>query len=283
MNKDLFLTEKKLKELFLKYGITIKKEKGQNFLIDFNIITKLIDVIGDNNTILIEIGSGPGNITIFLKDIAEKVIGIEVDKEFFPILDELKKRYPNISFLYKDIRKVDWEDIEEKGVTGKVKIVGNIPYYLSSFIMRKLYGWSNLIEEAIIMMPKDVADRIVASPGTKTYGILSVASQLVFSPKIMFRIKSGSFFPPPKIDSVVVKLLPHNKYKIEDESLFFHVLNTTFGSRRKMIINTLKSIIPNREKLIKLLEEVKIPPTSRPEELSIEDFTRLYGKIRYFS
>ncbi len=283
MNKDLFLTEKKLKELFLKYGITIKKEKGQNFLIDFNIITKLIDVIGDNNTILIEIGSGPGNITIFLKDIAEKVIGIEVDKEFFPILDELKKRYPNISFLYKDIRKVDWEDIEEKGVTGKVKIVGNIPYYLSSFIMRKLYGWSNLIEEAIIMMPKDVADRIVASPGTKTYGILSVTSQLVFSPKIIFRIKSGSFFPPPKIDSVVVKLLPHNRYKIEDESLFFHVLNTTFGSRRKMIINTLKSIIPNREKLIKLLEEVKIPPTSRPEELSIEDFTRLYGKIRYFS
>ncbi len=283
MNKDLFLTEKKLKELFLKYGITIKKEKGQNFLIDFNIITKLVDTIGDDNATLVEIGSGPGNITIFLKDIAERVIGIEIDKEFFPILDELKKRYPNISFLYKDIRKVSWEDIEEKGVVGKVKIVGNIPYYLSSFIIRKLYGWSNLIEEAIIMMPKDVADRVLASPGSKLYGILSVVSQLVFSPKIAFKIKPGSFFPPPKVESVVVKLVPHNTYKIEDEALFFHILNTTFGNRRKMIVNTLKAIISDRDKLIGLLEEVKIDPSIRPEELSVEDFIRLYKKMRYFS
>ncbi len=283
MNKDLFLSEKKLKELFLRYGIRIKKEKGQNFLVDFNIIAKLIDTIGSDNEGIVEIGSGPGNITIFLKDIADSVVGIEVDKEFFPILDELERRYPNLSFLYKDIRKVKWKDIKDKAMADRVKIVGNIPYYLSSFIMRKLYRWSSFIEEAIIMMPKDVAHRVLASPGSKLYGVLSVASQLVFLPKMIFKIKPGSFFPPPKIDSAVIKLTPHNRYEIEDENLFFHILNTTFGSRRKMISNTLKSIISDREKLDKILDEANIDPSKRPEELSVEDFIRVYKKIRYFS
>ncbi len=281
MNKELFLSEKKLKELFLRYGIRIKKEKGQNFLVDFNIISKLIDVIGEENKIILEIGSGPGNITIFLKEIAEKVIGVEVDKTFFPILKTLEKRYPNLSFIHKDIRKVELDDI---GIPEtKIKVVGNIPYYLTSFIMRKLYGWAESLEEAIIMMPKDVADRIIAIPGTKEYGILSVVTQLAFSPKILFKVKPGSFFPRPKIDSAVVKFVPHEKYSLADEDLFFRVLNLTFGERRKMISNTLKSIIPEKDEISKLLEDTGIEPKSRPEDLSVNDFVKLCEKIRYFS
>ncbi len=281
MNKDLFLSEKKLKELFEKYKIRVKKEKGQNFLIDFNIVQKLLNAIGDDNDTIVEIGSGPGNITIFLKEVADKVIGIEVDRDFFPILDELQKRYLNLTFLYKDIRKVEIEEL--LSYDEKIKIVGNIPYYLSSFIMRKLHMWSSHISDAVIMMPKDVADRIISRPGKKTYGILSVASQLSFSHSMLFKVKPGSFFPRPKIESVVMKFVPHNKFRIEDEDLFFHILNVTFGKRRKMLGNTLKTIIPDEKKLMYILKETNIDPSLRPEMLSVNDFVKLYEKIRYFS
>lgn len=283
MNKELFFSEKKLKELFTQYGIYIKKEKGQNFLIDYNILRKLINAIGEDNEFILEIGSGPGNITIFLKDMAKRVVGIEVDRDFKPIHVDIEKRYPHVSFIYNDIRKIDILSIIKEEKVEKVKIVGNIPYYLSSFIIRKLYDWSFCLSEAIIMMPRDVASRVVASPNTKVYGILSVASQVKFKPEIMFYVKSGSFFPRPKIDSAVVKFTPSNIYKIDDEKLFFRILKITFGNRRKMLINTLKNIIPDAQVLKDLLNDLEIDPKSRPEILSVNDFVKLYEKLRYFS
>ncbi len=283
MNKDLFLSEKKLKALFLKHNIKIKKERGQNFLIDFNIMTKLLQVIGEENKAILEIGSGPGNLTIFLKDIAERVIGVEVDRDFFPILVELQKRYPLLSFVFEDIRKIDLKDILSRYELDKIKIVGNIPYYLSSFMVRKLYEWKSFLEEGIVMVPKDVGDRITSSPGSKVYGILSVVAQTVFSVRPVFRIKPGSFYPRPKIDSEVLTFIPHNTYNIDDEELFFHILNVVFGKRRKMIANTLKVIIPDEDRLMKILRELDIDPKARPETLSVNDFVKLYEKIRYFS
>ena len=283
MNKDLFLSEKKLKTLFLEYNINIKKEKGQNFLIDFNILTKLIQIIGKENEAILEIGSGPGNLTIFLRDIAERVIGVEVDRDFFPILMELQKRYPSLSFIFEDIRRIDLKNVLSEHGLRRIKIVGNIPYYISSFIVRKLYEWRSFLEEGVIMVPKDVGDRIVSLPGSKVYGILSVAAQAAFYVKPVFRIKPGSFYPRPKVDSEVLTFIPHNIYNINNEELFFHILNVVFGKRRKMIVNTLRAIISEEDRLMRILTELNIDPKSRPETLSVNDFVKLYEKIRYFS
>jgi len=253
-----------------------KKQLGQNFLFDKNIQKKIVDALELKPTdTVLEIGAGYGQITRLIAGKADSVYAVEVDKRLSEILKEEFKGYPNIKLLCEDILGLDLGKIlPKKGA--KVKVFGNIPYYITTPIITRLFGYRQNLEAIFIMVQKEFARRICAVPGSKDYGAFSCFVQYYGQPKIIFFIKKGAFRPSPKVDSAFIKVnvLRRPPVKLNNEGLFFKVIRASFNQRRKILKNSLQEIIAPRE-LEVFFSRYHINPNIRPESLSLQDFAKL--------
>lgn len=253
-----------------------KKRLGQNFLIDKNIQKKIIKglELRSSETVL-EIGSGRGEFSAPIADRIKKVYAVEIDPDLYGALEENIKDYPNVVVIKKDILKLRLEKYFSN-VKGKLKVFGNIPYYISTPIIEKLLGFRKKINTIYITVQKEFAKRIVAQPGSKIYGSLSCFVQYYTEPKIIFEIKKGSFYPMPKVDSCFLKLTIRKKTHLskDKEKILFRIIRAAFNQRRKALRNSLKRVFP-KEKLESYLQNYSIDKNTRPEDLTYQDFTNL--------
>jgi len=254
-----------------------KKSLGQNFLTDKNIQTKIINACGltPEDTVL-EIGSGRGEITKLIAPRVKHLAALEIDSSLCRQLEDSLKEYKNTEIINIDILKFDFKKYFKSAKIKKLKIIGNIPYYISTPIIEELLKHRGKIETVFITVQKEFADRIAAGPGSKTFGSLSCFIQYYAEPKILFLIKKNSFFPPPKIDSCLLRLKVRNKpiIKVRDEKLFFDIIRAAFNKRRKTLRNSLRDKFPP-EKLALFFSKFSINPNIRPEDLGLEDFANL--------
>lgn len=250
-----------------------KKHLGQNFLKDELLISKIIDIANvTKDDKVIEIGPGKGALTFWLAERALKVLALEIDHDMCEYLDEKAKLYPNLTVLEEDVLKFPFETIESM-----FKIVANIPYYISTPIIFKLMEARNKITDMTIMLQKELAKRIVASPNCKDWGILSIAVQFYAIPTIELEIPRDAFFPSPKVDSAVVKIIPRKDpvIRVSNENLFWAIIKSAFSHRRKTLLNSLAMAGFKKDSLESILSNEGIDFSVRPENLSIED----WGKI----
>jgi 16S rRNA (adenine1518-N6/adenine1519-N6)-dimethyltransferase len=270
---------KYVKEIINKYDFNFSKSLGQNFLIDGNIVRKIVNKANiTRDDYVLEIGPGIGTLTEELSMNAKKVIAVELDKNLLPILDETLKSYDNIEIIHGDILKIDLEKLaEEKFEDKNIKVVANLPYYVTTPIVAKLLEKNLNLDSIIVMVQKEVAERMVATPGSKEYGSLSVFVNFYSNPKIILKAPKTVFMPQPKIDSSVIRLDIKKELPEVDREQFFKVVRASFSKRRKTIINSLSSYGFNldKEAFKKALEEAEIPQDTRAENISVEDFIKL--------
>lgn len=262
-----------------KIQIQAKRRFGQNFLIDENIAKKIVDsVVINSDDVIVEIGPGQGALTKYLIQKTNKIYAIEIDRSIIEILQKTFSSkdiiFYNNDFLEFDLSKV--YNNEKK----KIKLIGNIPYNITSQILFKAIDNRNCIEECTFMIQKEVAERIVAKPRTKSYGILSIFTQFYCEPKILFKVSANCFFPKPKVTSVVLKLKFFEKLKYDiDENLFRLIIRAVFGKRRKILLNSLKYLNFYDSIAHKINEFKKFSLRCRAEDLSIEEFVELTNFI----
>lgn len=268
-------------EIIKKYGFKMTKSLGQNFLINENILDNIIESANiNNNDVVLEIGTGIGTLTQRLCEKAKKVIAVEIDKNLIPILNETLSDYDNISIINKDILKTDInEELKNLSIHQKIKVVANLPYYITTPIIMKVLEDKVDVDCMVLMLQKEVADRMNAMPSTKDYGSLSIAVQYYCDTSIVCKVPKSSFIPEPNVDSLVLKLVVNEKRKvdIEDEDLFFKIVRGSFSKRRKTILNSLSNYedLGDKEKIQKLLEISEIDSKRRGETLSIYEFANL--------
>lgn len=250
---------------------------GQNFLVDGEVLSSIVQAaaISKNDTIL-EVGPGLGVLTWELVQKAGKVIAVEKDKSLVPILKSNLKEFKNLTILNEDILSFHLE----KSISGPYKVVANIPYYLSSHLFRYLLDLKLKPELIVLMVQKEVGERIVATPGELS--ILGISVQMKADVKIARYVSKQSFWPIPKVDSAIIIIKPKNKYpQIKDEKLFFRIVKAAFSGKRKQIHNTLAAgFTLNKEETQKLLLKIGIDPKTRPQDLSIEEWIALYRKLK---
>lgn len=264
------------KEIVNKYNFKFTKSLGQNFLIDSQVLTDIVEGAEiNNNDFIIEIGPGVGTLTKELLKAAKKVMAIELDSDLVPILKEELKDYENFQLINKDALKVDFNEII--GEEESVKLVANLPYYVTTPIIAKLLNGHYKFKSLTIMIQKEVGERIAAKPNTKEYGALSLLVQYYCDIKIIRKVAPSSFMPKPKVESIVIRLdrLDEPKVKVKNQELFFKIVRASFNMRRKTLWNALKSLGINKDLLEKALGEAEIDPKRRGETLSIEEFGRL--------
>lgn len=274
-----------------KHSISCRKSLGQNFLIDNNIIRKIIELAElTKSDLVVEIGPGLGALTMEIAHSVGKVIAIEVDRGLFKVLNELLTGLENVDMMLGDALKTDFDHlVEDKtggeyGRTGKAyKLMANLPYYITSPILMHLLHSRFNISVIVIMIQLEVAERLVAAPGTKAYGALSLAVQYFTKPKILFRVPRTVFYPRPGVDSAVVRLQVRQEpiAVVHDEDLLFNIIRATFGMRRKTLLNALtRSVLGiEREICLKGLERAGIDPGRRAETLSLGEFISLAENI----
>lgn len=282
MHKEI-ATLQRTKELLEKYGFSFKKSLGQNFLIDRNILEKIVRVANvTKETGVIEIGPGFGALTEKLAQHADKVVAFEIDKRLLPILDETLAGYDNVTIIHSDILKVDLHDaIGTHFNQGQdLLVVANLPYYVTTPILMKLLEDKLPVRGIVCMLQKEVAERISAKPNTKQYGSLSIAVQFYGQVETSFFVPKTVFIPRPNVDSAVISITLHKKppYPVEDERLFFEIVRAAFAKRRKTIVNNLASHFNDRfskRDIETLLETAGIDPKRRGETLAIDEFVEL--------
>jgi 16S rRNA (adenine1518-N6/adenine1519-N6)-dimethyltransferase len=269
------------KNIVKKYGFKFSKSLGQNFLIDDTVLEDIIqaaDITPDD--LVIEIGPGVGTLTRLLLQRAKKVCAVELDTDLIPILNEELKDFDNLTIIHGDALKVDFREIigEEKSV----KVVANLPYYVTTPIISRLLKGDYNFSSITIMIQKEVAERIAAKENTKEYGALSLLVQYHCSVDVVRRVSPAAFIPQPKVDSMVIKLnkLPKPRVDVSDEEFFFKVIRESFNMRRKTLSNSLKNLKIDKEKLQKAFEDSGIDPKRRGETLSIEEFAKLAECIK---
>jgi len=253
-----------------------KKSLGQNFLVDRNIQKKIIEHLALKTTdIILEIGSGRGELTRWLAGVVKKIYACEIDPVLCKDLLELKKTYPNIEIISQDILKFNLNRYF-LGAKTKLKIVGNIPYYISTPIIEHLIKFRDKIDVIFITVQKEFAERIIGVPGTKVYGSLSCFVQYYTEPRIVLSIKKGCFRPQPKIDSCLVRLKIRTQpfLKAKHEKIFFKIVRAAFNQRRKILKNSLEGIV-SADSLGRFFSLYAVNIYSRPENLSLEDFVNL--------
>ncbi|KNF09812.1 ribosomal RNA small subunit methyltransferase A [Gottschalkia purinilytica] len=274
-----------IKEIMEKYGFKFSKSLGQNFLIDGNIIEKICDkseITKEDG--IIEVGPGIGALTQQLCEKAGKVVSVELDKTLIPILKDTLKDYDNFELVHGDILKVNINEIIEDRLKGlNVKVVANLPYYITTPIIMRLLEERLAIEKIVVMVQKEVAVRMKASPGNKDYGALSVAVQYYSKPEIIVNVPKNVFIPKPNVDSAVIMLDVYDKpqVNVKDEKTMFEIVRAAFGKRRKTILNALSSSSLRLEKdeINEILNKCNIDPKKRGEVLSIEDFANIANNI----
>ena len=279
MEDKRLYSPKYIKEILERHGFRFSKSLGQNFLIDGNIVRKIVsegNITAEDY--VIEIGPGMGTLTEELALRAKKVVAIEIDNTLLPILDETLGKYNNVEIVHGDVLKIDiGKLIEEKLDGGPVKVVANLPYYVTTPIIAKLIEDNLNLESIIVMVQKEVAERMEASPGGKEYGSLSVFVNFYSKPEIVVKVPKTVFMPQPKIDSAVIKLTIKKELPDVDKVQFFKVVKAAFSKRRKTIINSLSTYGFNIEKetIREALENVNISAETRAENLSVEDFIKI--------
>lgn len=276
-------TPRRTKEIISRHGFSFKKSLGQNFLIDQNILYKIVEAAGlDENKGALEIGPGIGALTEKLAQTAGTVTAVEIDQRLIPILREVLEPYGNVRVHHGDVLKVDLHELfrQDFADVSKVSVVANLPYYVTTPILMKLLEEKLPLENIVVMIQKEVAERMAAAPGSKDYGSLSIAVQYYSEPKLVCIVPHTVFIPQPNVESAVIRLAVREQppVRVEDERFFFEVVQASFAQRRKTIANNLKSrFFPGegRERLEQLLQEAGIEPSRRGETLSIEEYARL--------
>ena len=250
-----------------------KKKLGQNFLVDKNLQAKIIAScnFNDGDTVL-EIGSGTGALTGLIAEKVKKIYALEFDRELARQLKDNFASYLNLVLIEGDILRLDFNEYFS-AVEGKIKVFGNIPYYITTPIFEYLLGHRDKISEIYLTVQKEFARRVVASPGNKEYGSLSCFVQYYAKPKIIFDIKQTSFYPAPKVDSSLLKIIPFGRgsLSINEEELLFKIIRTAFQQRRKFLINSIERIVSG-ELTKEFLNKRNINQKSRPENISLETY-----------
>jgi 16S rRNA (adenine1518-N6/adenine1519-N6)-dimethyltransferase len=253
---------------------SLRKELGQHFITNPDILKKIIDCIGpQKNDLIIEIGAGKGTLTFLLAEKAGKVIAIEKDESLISFIK--KKKPPNLKLCQEDVLKIDFNELAEPGVT---KLVGNLPYSISSQILFKVLEEQDLINECHFMLQKEVAQRVCASPGSKKYSPISILLQNSFDTKIQFLLSPGSFVPPPKVKSALVTLKKRYKpiHPLLKTKPFKSFIKKAFSQRRKKLKNNLKAADFTHEQIKKSFQDCGLNLNIRAEKVSINDFAALY-------
>ncbi|MGL5314157.1 MAG: 16S rRNA (adenine(1518)-N(6)/adenine(1519)-N(6))-dimethyltransferase RsmA [Peptostreptococcaceae bacterium] len=281
---DRLSSHRATKQVVEKHGFKFSKSLGQNFLIDDNVIDSILDGArlseGDK---IIEVGPGIGTLTREMGKVADKVVAIEIDKTLIPILKETLSDLENVEVVNKDILKVDVQElVKEKLSGGPVKLVANLPYYITTPIVMKFLEEDIPVTDIVVMVQKEVADRMNAGPGTKDYGALSVAVQYYCETEIVAKAPRHMFIPQPNVDSTVIGLhvRPERKYEVESEDIFFKTVKASFGQRRKTLLNALSGLgFLNKDEIREVLAEANIDEKRRGETLTIEEFAVLSNKV----
>ena len=272
-----------------RHGFTFKKSFGQNFLTDTNILQKIVDTAEiDKNVNVIEIGPGIGALTEFLAENAAEVMAFEIDDRLVPILADTLRDFDNVTVVNQDILKVDLAQYiaEFKNPDLPIKVVANLPYYITTPILMHLIESGIPFSEFVVMMQREVADRISAQPNTKAYGSLSIAVQYYMTAKVAFVVPRTVFVPAPNVDSAILKMVRRDQpaVAVQDEKFFFKISKASFVHRRKTLWNNLTSHFGKTEetkaKLTAALEQAELSPSVRGEALSLEEFARLADALK---
>ena len=273
-------------EIVRENDFTFLKKLGQNFLIDENVIHGIVDAADvSKDDCVVEIGPGIGTLTQYLAEAAGHVTAVEIDRMLIPILEKTLAGYDNVTVINQDILKTDLEEIKEKYNGGKpLKIVANLPYYITTPILMQLLESHVEMDSMTVMVQKEVAARMTAGPGSKDYGALSLAVQYYTKPKVALEVPPGCFMPRPKVTSAVVHMdcegMP--SVAVADEKLLFSIIRAAFNQRRKTLANALKNYPAfswTREELLEVLEEAGLDPRVRGEALSLTGFADLADRL----
>ena len=277
------------KAVLERHGFTFKKSFGQNFLTDTNILQKIVDTAEiDDQVNVIEIGPGIGALTEFLAERAAQVMAFEIDHRLVPILADTLRDFDNVTVVNEDILKVDLaQHIQNfKNPNLPIKVVANLPYYITTPILMHLIESGIPFSEFVVMMQKEVADRISAKPNTKAYGSLSIAVQYYMTAKVAFIVPRTVFVPAPNVDSAILKMVrrPEPAVAVEDEKFFFKVSKASFIHRRKTLWNNLTGYFGKtdeiKDKLTKALDQAGLSPSVRGEALGLEEFASLADALK---
>ena len=270
-------------EILQKYNFIFQKRYGQNFLIDTRVLEKIIAASGiTKDDMVLEVGPGIGTMTQYLCESARKVIAVEIDKNLIPILEkDTLSEYDNVTVINEDILKLDINELVARENDGKpIKVVANLPYYITTPIIMGLFESHVPIESITIMVQKEVADRMQCGPGTKDYGALSLAVQYYAKPEIIANVPPNCFMPRPNVGSAVIRLTRHEEVpvKVKDEKLMFKLIRAAFNQRRKTLQNSINNspeLSLSKEQVVSALDSMGLSQTIRGEALSLEQFAEL--------
>ena len=281
---DRLSSHKATKEVVQKHNFKFSKSLGQNFLIDTNVIDRILEGARvQEGDYVIEVGPGSGTLTKEMGRTAEKVVAIEIDKTLIPILEETLADFPNIEVINQDILKVDVQElVKEKLNGGPVKLIANLPYYITTPIVMKFLEEDIPVTDIVVMVQKEVADRMNAQPNSKDYGALSVAVQYYCDTEIVAKAPRHMFMPQPNVDSTVIGLhvREEKKYNVDNEDIFFKTVKASFGQRRKTLLNSLGGLgFLSKDQIKIALQEANIDEKRRGETLSIEEFASLSNAV----
>ena len=274
-------------EILDKYGFSFQKKFGQNFLIDENVVKKIVLEAGvTKDDFVLEIGPGIGTMTQILCENAREVVAVEIDTKLIPILrDDTLAAYDNVTVINEDILKLDIVKLAEERNGGRpIKVVANLPYYITTPIIMGLFESHVPLDSITIMVQKEVADRMQVGPGTKDYGALSLAVQYYANPKIVLSVAASCFMPRPNVDSAVIKLERYEEppVKVMDEHLMFGIIRASFNQRRKTMTNSVCNCAAlgiSKEMLLEALQKCGLSPTVRGEALTLAQFAKLSDEI----
>lgn len=278
-------------EIIKKYGFGFQKRFGQNFLIDGNVVEKIVREAGiTKDDFVLEIGPGIGTMTQILCENAREVAAVEIDKNLIPILAETLAPYDNVTVINEDILKADVRKLAEEKNDGRpIKVVANLPYYITTPIIMGLFESNVPLESITIMVQKEVAQRMQVGPGTKDYGALSLAVQFYADAQIVLKVPASCFMPRPNVDSAVIKLVRHEDapVKVKDEQFMFRVIRAAFNQRRKTLANSLANSSElngsghacTREDVTTALEAMGLPAGIRGEALTLAQFGELADRL----
>ncbi|TRN38578.1 16S rRNA (adenine(1518)-N(6)/adenine(1519)-N(6))-dimethyltransferase RsmA [Staphylococcus pseudintermedius] len=289
-DKDI-ATPSRTRALLNQYGFNFKKSLGQNFLIDVNIINRIIDASGiDHMTGVIEIGPGMGSLTEQLAKNAQHVLAFEIDQRLIPVLDDTLSPYNNVTVINEDILKANVAEAIQQHLSHceKIMVVANLPYYITTPILLTLLEQDLNIDGYVVMMQKEVGERLNAQVGTKAYGSLSIVAQYYTETSRVLTVPKTVFMPPPNVDSIVVKLMKRESpiVDVDNPNAFFKMTKGAFSQRRKTIYNNYQNLFENgkeqKETIMQWLERADIDPKHRGETLSIQEYARLYAELENF-
>lgn len=273
-------------EVLQKYNFNFQKKFGQNFLIDTRVLEEIIDAADiTKDDFVLEIGPGIGTMTQYLCEAAREVVAVEIDTNLIPILKDTLSAYDNVEVLNQDILKVDIASLaKERNNDRPIKVVANLPYYITTPIIMGLFESHVPIDSITIMVQKEVADRMQEGPGSKEYGALSLAVQYYAKPEIVVNVPPNCFMPQPKVGSAVIRLTRHEQppVQVDNEKLMFQVIRASFNQRRKTLANGLNnfgSFGLSKEEIQSCIEELGVPVNIRGEALSLEQFAELSNII----